>query len=375
VLYQAITRSAQSIQLDLLGLLRQCRRLNVNFTTQWATAIPTDCPSMPLDVTPISLAPQMASAAFMSTVRPGWSWQNLLQFGEAMAWKPYVYAVIDDIFGIKLVQILLGVFVGLPLMFPVANLALLRYSNTYRSLRQHLRLVTCQHSVYAALFGLSVVPQTWLALRALFSTWTGDLLATQQLTFLLGLFCVPRCALYLLEASVRSVCKVNTLLVAHRVIYVASGFAVVLSRSTAVLGMAVVIDLCAAHEAPLYLTLVSRRLLWPLSFTRTVLRGACAWYTITRIFQAVVLIYMVVGFAGMPAIRTTPAFIIMSTWYLAYSLGQVATLVIYRSIDRKLGCDNLPRPAAGQQGGEGADALVVDMTSGSSKAIGTSAEP
>jgi hypothetical protein len=207
---------------------------------------------MAMDVNSVTLAPQFAEAAVMDgAIRPHWGWDNLLQMGEAISWTPYVHALIDDIIGIKLVQILLGVFAALPLVFAATSAVLLKFSVTFRALLQHQRLVTVQHAVYAVLFSLSLMPQTYLTLRCLFYTLTGEVIATGLFTYLLGLFVVPRCALYVLEASNRSTIKPNMLLVFQRVVTVATGFIVVLSKNTALLGMAVLMDMAAVHEAPL----------------------------------------------------------------------------------------------------------------------------
>jgi hypothetical protein len=291
-----------------------------------------------MDVNSVTLAPQFAGAAVMSeAIKPHWGWDNLLQMAEAVSWTPYVHTLIDDMFGIKLVQILLGVFAALPLVFAATNAALLKYSVTYRALLQHQRLVTVQHTVYAVVFGLSLVPQTYLTLRCLFYTLTGEVIFTRLFTYLLGLFVVPRCALYVMEASNRTTIKPNTLLVFQRVVTVVTGFIVVLSRNPALLGMAVLMDLSAVHEAPLHFVLVSRRLKWSATLTRVTLRAGCAWFIVTRLFQLVVLMYMVVVLSSMSVMNRLPEFIILSAVYLAYTVGQlVFTLVLYHRMDLKL---------------------------------------
>jgi hypothetical protein len=98
----------------------------------------------------------------------------------------------------------------------------------------------------------------------------------------------------------------------------------------------IVLDLFACHEAPLYVALLGYRLRWNVTFTRTVLRFACVWYIATRVFQTVVIMYMIAGFARMPAIRYAPEFVITSLLFGAFTIIQAYTLVIYHAIYRKV---------------------------------------
>lgn len=329
--------------MNLLGILRQCRALYTNFTTQWASATPSGCPSMPMGASAVTIAPILGHAALTSSsLTPQWAWQNLLQWGAAASWQPHVDEIIEHVFVIELVQILLGVFVGLPFVFLAVHLVLLKASGCYRGLAESQQLVTFQHGVYAVLFGLSMLPQTYMVLLALFFTPTGTLLASGGLTYLLGLFVMPRFCLYLLEAVTRSVVKPNPLLVVLRIFTIATGFVVVLTKNPAALTRALLMDLGTVFEAPLYATLVARRLQWPVNLTRRLLRASVAWYAVTRVFQLVGLLYMVVGFAAMPDVQHTPEFIILSAAYLTYSVGSFATLLLYRTIDSKLNSDLMP---------------------------------
>lgn len=58
---------------------------------------------------------------------------------------------------------------------------------------------------------------------------------------------------------------------------------------------------------------------------------------LTRVFQTVVLAYMIAGFAGMPSLCYTYEFIVVSILCGAFTVVQAYTLLIYRAIDVKLG--------------------------------------
>jgi hypothetical protein len=308
-----------------------------------------------MDVNAVKLAPILSSAALTSKhVVPHMSWQNLLQWGAAAGWKPHIDTVIQHVFGTTLVQITLGVWTALPLLVLAVHLLLCRSSSVYRSLRggcEHL--VVLWHAVYALLFGLSLVPQTFIALRALFATTTGTMVASGGLTYLLSLFVLPRLSLYFAEGAFRTVIKPNLLLVGLRTVAIASCFIVVMSGSPAALSMACVVDLCEAFAAPLYAALVAYRLQWPVKVTRALLHAGLAWYLLTRVFQLVVLLYMVVGFAAMPAVKTSAAFIVLSAGYLGYAVASFGTVWLYRGMRASLRSDMLPggRLQTGESGG------------------------
>lgn len=344
VLYEVVTQAAARFQIDVLGMLTQCRMLYSNFSTQWDSAGPSECPHLPMDVNAVSMAPVIGPAALTSKrVTPHMSWQNLLQWGAAAGWKPHIDTVIQHVFGTALVQITLDVWTALPLLVLAVHVVLCRSSDVYRSLRPDCKhLVTLWHAVYALLFGLSLVPQTSIAVRALFATTTGSMLASGWLTYLLGLFVLPRLSLYFAEGAFRTVIKPNLLLVGLRTVAVASCFVVVLSGNAAALSMACLVDLCEAFAAPLYATLVAYRLQWPVKTTRALLRASLALYVLTRVFQLVVLLYMVVSFAAMPAVKSSAAFILLSAGYLAYAVGSFGTVLLYRPMWASLHSDMLP---------------------------------
>lgn len=206
------------------------------------------------------------------------------------------------------------------------------------------------HAVYALLFGLPLAPQTFIAVRALFATTTGSMLASGGLTYLLGPFVLPPLSLYFDEGAFRTVIKPSLLLVGLRTVAVASCFVVVLSDNTAALSMACLVDLCEAFAAPLYATLVAYRLQWPVKTTRALLRASLASYVLARVFQLVVLLYMVVGFAAMPAVKSSAAFILLSAGYLAYAVGSFGNVLLYRPMRASLRSDMLP--GTGAQDGE-----------------------
>jgi hypothetical protein len=94
---------------------------------------------------------------------------------------------------------------------------------------------------------------------------------------------------------------------------------------------------------------MSYRLQWPARFTQTVLRGAMVWYVLTRIFQSIILLYMIAGFATMPAVRSTPAFIVVSILCCVLTVIQAYTLVIYRAVDRKVAATLAAEAASGSK--------------------------
>jgi hypothetical protein len=285
-----------------------------------------------------------------------------------------VYTILDDLFGVKLVQIIMAVFVALPLVYVAANFVLLRCSGAYRALPQDMRLVAAQHGVYTFLFGLSIVPQTYLTLVVLFRTLTGDMITSKQLVYLLGLFVVPRFALYLLEAGSRSVINPNPVLVGHRITAAATGLIVVLSRNPGVLPLALLMDLGAVWEAPVYIMLLSRRLQWGLRCTRALLYGSVTVYVVSRVFQIVLLVYMIVGLAGYPAVAATPEFGLLCALYLGYAtVGSLANMFIYRGIGAKLTADELmPHTQSGLQdsAGSSGSAAMCGLWKGRSNAHG-----
>lgn len=237
--------------------------------------------------------------------------------------------------------------------------------------------------MYAVVFALSLVPQTVLAVRSMLIAWTGTYLVSPELSVLVGVFIPTRAVLYVGEAAVRSVVKWSWLLVVHHLLFFTIVVMAVWSQNAAIMGIGIVLDLFACHEAPLYVALLAYRLQWPAQATRGILRGACVWYIITRLMQTVLLVYMIVGFARMRAVRYTYEFIITSILCGAFTVIQAYTLVIYRAIDVKLarklsGAFNKPvdglrsvgaalataASAAMSQESSGCDDIAIDIASG-----------
>jgi hypothetical protein len=73
------------------------------------------------------------------------------------------------------------------------------------------------------------------------------------------------------------------------------------------------------------------------------------YYVATRLLQTVMVLYMIIGWAGYPAVRATPAFIVVATLFGAFSVIQAYTLVIYRAIGRKLARNNKSIPFAAEE--------------------------
>lgn len=83
--------------------------------------------------------------------------------------------------------------------------------------------------------------------------------------------------------------------------------------------------------------LLGYRLKWPQRTTKSLMTFALGYYIITRLLQTAMVLYMIIVWAGYPAVRTTPAFIVVATLFGAFSVIQAYTLVIYHAIGRKLG--------------------------------------
>lgn len=273
----------------------------------------------------------------LSQAVPGYSWPNLLQSGYVLTeLGSSMEAVFQQLFGVAAFRLLLLVLICATPLFLVLHLALLRWSFAYQKLEVADRFIVVQHSVYAVVFAASVVPQTMLALEALFKGWTGAYLSSPSLTMLCALFLSMRALLYLIEACVRAVVKRSWLLLLHHELFYLLLVLAVYTENAAIVAIGITLDLFAAHEAPLYAGLVAHRLRWGALITRAILRAACVWYVLTRIFQTVVLIYMIQGFAQMPAVKWRAEFIVVVIICVVLTAVQGYTLVIYKHIDAKL---------------------------------------
>jgi len=338
VLYLTITQAARA-GLDVLGLLQSCKTNSSSFKTQWATGEGTLCPNISIDARLGDLLSEFGDAVVIpsSKSRAEWAWANMLQFGEFMGEIPEQSSIIARISGTKALQIMFVVMVCMPMLFlALHHGVLMRLSAAYRGLSAADRMISCQHAVYAVVFSLSLVPQTVIACMSLFYAWTGTFLAANYITLLVALFINTRAILYVGEAFIRSVIKWSWLLVVHHTLFTLVVCLALWTHDTAVVGIGIVLDLFACHEAPLYLALLAYRLQWPPRLARGILRGACVWYVITRIVQTVILVYMIVRIAGMPAINRLYEFVIVAVLCGAFTVIQVYTLVIYRAMDVKL---------------------------------------
>jgi hypothetical protein len=211
-----------------------------------------------------------------------------------------------------------------------------KHSPAYMALTASERMVVCQHSVYAVVVGVSLVPQTIIALTVLYKAWTGAYFVSRQIPILGGLFMGSRMVLYLVEACVRSVIKGSWLLFAHHELFLLLMILALWTQSTTVLGVGIVLDLFACHEAPYYVALyIAYRLRWRASLTCAIVGCASIWYILTRVAQTVMIMYMIIGFAQMSAVKSDPAFIATAVLFGAFTVIQVYTLVIYYAMYRK----------------------------------------
>jgi hypothetical protein len=273
-----------------------------------------------------------------SESRKQWDWSNLRQFGEVEGEVSDIQSIKDIVAGSQTLKYLYLVMICLPAVFFVLHHVLLKpVSPAYRALDASGKLVSCQHAVYALVFGLSMVPQTVLAMRAMFYGWTGAYLASVEIVVMVGIFISTRSVLYLIEASVRSVVKWSWLLLVHHLLFFTIVVMALWTQNAAVVGIGFVLDLFACHEAPLYVALLAYRLQWRPKVARIILRSACVWYVITRVMQTVLLVYMITHYAQLGAVRLKPEFIVTSIFCGAFTFIQAYTLVIYRAMDVKLG--------------------------------------
>jgi len=297
VLYGTITQAAK-LGLDVLGLLQACKKTNSSsFKTQWATGEGTLCPNISVDARLGDMLPELGDAVVIpsSKSRNQWAWANMLQFGEVMGELKETDAIVDKILGTKALQFVFVIMISMPTVFlALHHGVLMRLSAAYQGLSAADRMISCQHAVYAVVFWLSLVPQTVLACMSLFSAWTGTFLASNYITLLVALLAPTRAVLYVVEACLRSVIKWSWLLIVHHTLYLLVICLAVWTKDIAVVGIGLVLDLFACHEAPLYVALLAYRLQWPPRLARGILRGGCVWYIITRIVQTVMLVYILV---------------------------------------------------------------------------------
>jgi hypothetical protein len=367
VLYKSAALASDS-GLDVLGVLHKCRRGQPGFQTQWASASPSACPHITFSLNSAELMLQLGPDIVLAAAKKSgkeWAWANLLQFGAIMQEMPgdEIQPVWEHVVGSTFAKFMFLVIILMPPLFFAAHRACLRpWSAAYRALSAAEQLVVTEHCVYIFVFGVSLLPQTILALTSLFKAWTGWYLDSAQIGALLGVFVASRTVLYAVEASVRSVVKWSWLLIVHHQLFFLIVLLALWGRNAAVAGLGLVLDLGAVHEVPLYVGLVSYRLRWPARFTRGVLRGAMVWYVLTRVLQTVILLYMIVGFGGMPAVRQTPEFIVVAVLCGLLTMIQAYTIVIYRAVERKVSAQlAAAQDGGGKRGHAGARALQLTL--------------
>ncbi|WIA14482.1 hypothetical protein OEZ85_003004 [Tetradesmus obliquus] len=342
VLYKVI-ETAAAASLDVPGLLQQCVA-RFAMRADWAMKQHTSCPAIGLDASVSSLALQMGDVPLIpsnsSNPRPTWAWKNLLQTGDLMEQQPeLVHALAaGPVLGYSCLKlVMLTITCIAPVFFVLHHGILMRFSAQYKQLEPGQQLVSCQHAAYVVVFGLQLIPQTLLAMQAFFKLWTAEYAAGSELPVLLGVVVMARVALYLVEACVRSVVRWSWVLFLHHSLYFVVLVVAIWSQSPCAFMIGLVLDLFACHEMPLYLVLLGYRLKWPQRTTKSLMTFALGYYTITRLLQTAMVLYMIIVWAGYPAVRTTPAFIVVATLFGAFSVIQAYTLVIYRAIGRKLG--------------------------------------
>jgi hypothetical protein len=296
------------------------------------------CAYIPMGASSAGVIKQMGPGVVLtsSRSRPAWAWANLLQSGQAHQQFNDIPEFWQELIGLQSLQLLFTVVLCMPPFYFAMHKAMLFLNSTYRALPGQDRMVVCQHGVYAVVFGLSLIPQTILTCTALFKAWTGEYLVTRQLAAVCGVFMASRVVLYVIEGSIRSVIKFSWLLIVHHQLFFVIIVMAFWTTNTVLVGIGIVLDLFACHEAPLYVALVSYRLRWPAPVTRALLWVACGWYCATRVFQTVAVVYMIAGFARMSAINTRPEFIVTVIIFGALTVIQVYTLVIYHAMYRKV---------------------------------------
>jgi hypothetical protein len=353
VVYAVAESAAPFANSNILYVLKQCQQQHGS-TTPWPSA---GCPTIYLNDTQVTLFLRAGDAQAVPTA-PTWAWSNILQAGEVMKNWSWANGFADHVLGFLCVRIMFAVlFCVAPIFLIMHNWILKRYSSVYRSLTQAQQLVCCQHAVYAVVLGLQLVPQSILAIRFLFKAWTGDYVAGPEVTLLLGAFLMTHGALYMMEASVRSI-RFSWLLLAHHQLFFTIIIMGVWTSNVAVLCIGIILDWFVTHECWLYVVLVMYRLQAPRRLTLGALYWASAWYIATRLVQTVLLLYPIISWAFIPAVATTPAFIITAIMCGAFTVIQAYTLVIYKAIGVKLMRKQAPgsvtaAAAAAAGGGEG----------------------
>jgi hypothetical protein len=369
VLYTAI-QATTPFGLNLPHLLQQCRQQH-STTTPWAmdTDPRNSCPPVYLNDTAATLFLRSEGTQLVPG-SPLWAFSNILQAGKVMEEPAHVALFINSKLGFSCLQIMFAVMLSIAPVFLLTHYGILqRYSSVYRGLQPMQQLVCCQHAVYAVVLGLQLVPQSILVTRMLFRAWDVDYVASVEPTLLFGAFLTTHALLYVIEASVRSI-RFSWLLLAHHQLFFVIIMAGVWSTNMTVLVLGMVLDWFVAHECWLYVVLVMYRLQAPRRLTLGALYWASAWYIATRLVQTVLLLYPIISWAFIPAVRGSPGYIITSVMCGVLTVIQVYTLSIYKVIGVKLlkqqrgfqaeAEDACKDPAAGAPASSDTDIVVSD---------------
>jgi hypothetical protein len=300
------------------------------------TSPEASCPAVYFTDNPATIASRMGDVPVFAGART-WAWGNILQTGQLMQQHPdWMGEVLTKEIGFFCVQLMFTMLLCIaPIFLVLHKLVLVRWSRVYRGLSPMQQLVTCQHAVYAVVLGLQLGPQTYLTLRVLFRAWSGEYMVGPEPPILIGSFLMTHAALYVLEASVRSI-HFNWLLLLHHQLFFAITVICLWTSNLAGVILGLILDWFVSHEVLLYVVLLAYRLQWPKRLSLCLMWVAWCWYILTRLLQSVLLLYPIVVWASNPAVRFTPAFIFVSALCAALTLVQAYTLVIYRGIWRKL---------------------------------------
>lgn len=159
MLYKVIEATAR-LRINALQVLELCAQQQ-HLQADWAMNPHTACPDIPLNATALTLLAQLREVPLFNSHRPVRAWSNLLQAQEVMARPDWVHALAEGpMLGLQLIKHVLLIFLCVPSAFFLMHKAVLtRVCASYRGLDESQRLVTCQHAVYALVFGLQLVPQ------------------------------------------------------------------------------------------------------------------------------------------------------------------------------------------------------------------------
>lgn len=137
VLYET-AKQASEYDVDVFGVLRQCRQQYPDFQTQWAAATPTACPTMLLQGDLIDRLARMGSAPILSSDgAPTWAWSNLLQAQQFAELHPAGSQAMTDLADYILgrwlpVCMILSLLCATLLFFAVHKCVLMRISTVYK---------------------------------------------------------------------------------------------------------------------------------------------------------------------------------------------------------------------------------------------------